>query len=124
MAEYLRKLLQDKSVSAYIDTGVICPEIVKNPQSIYSFLLVAGYLKLSEAVLIPDGNYMCKVCIIVQAGKELQKAILLFKQEKRLLRVLFLQKSHNSTLKQYLSEFASDHFLLLLNIFTNELSML
>ena len=36
---------------------------MKNPQSIYSFLLVAGYLKLSEAVLMPDGNYMCKVCI-------------------------------------------------------------
>ena len=63
ITENLRKLLQGESISAYIDTGVIYPEVVKNPQSIYSFLLVAGYLKLSEAVLMPDGNYMCKVCI-------------------------------------------------------------
>lgn len=63
ITENLRKLLQGESISAYIDTGVIYPEVVKNPQSIYSFLLVAGYLKLLEAVLIPDGNYMCKVCI-------------------------------------------------------------
>ena len=63
ITENLRKLLQGESISAYIDTGVIFPEVVKNPQSIYSFLLVAGYLKLSEAVLMPDGNYMCKVCI-------------------------------------------------------------
>ena len=63
ITEKLRKLLQGESISAYIDTGVIYPEVVKNPQSIYSFLLVAGYLKLSEAVLMPDGNYMCKVCI-------------------------------------------------------------
>ena len=63
ITENLRKLLQGESISAYIDTGVIYPEVVKNPQSIYSFLLVAGYLKLSEAVLMPDGNYLCKVCI-------------------------------------------------------------
>lgn len=63
ITENLRKLLQGESISAYIDTGVIYPEVVKNPQSIYSFLLVAGYLKLSEAVLMPDGNHMCKVCI-------------------------------------------------------------
>lgn len=63
ITENLRKLLQGESISAYIDTGVIYPEVVKNPQSIYSFLLVAGYLKLSEAMLMPDGNYLCKVCI-------------------------------------------------------------
>ena len=37
ITENLRKLLQGESISAYIDTGVIYPEVVKNPQSIYTF---------------------------------------------------------------------------------------
>lgn len=61
--ENLRKLLQGETVAAYIDTGVIYPEVIKNPQSIYSFLLMAGYLKIAETTLMPDGNYMYKVCI-------------------------------------------------------------
>ncbi len=63
ITENLRKLLQGESVTAFIDTGVIYPDVVKNPQSIYSFLLVAGYLKISETVLMPDGNRLYKVCI-------------------------------------------------------------
>ena len=63
ITENLRKLLQGESVTAFIDTSVIYPDVVKNPQSIYSFLLVAGYLKISETVLMPDGNRLYKVCI-------------------------------------------------------------
>ena len=63
ITENLRQLLQGEPVAAFIDTSVIYPEVVKNPQSIYSFLLMAGYLKIAETTLMPDGNYMYKVCI-------------------------------------------------------------
>ena len=38
-------------------------EIKKNPASIYSFLLVAGYLKNTEIVSQNDGNFFCRVSI-------------------------------------------------------------
>lgn len=44
--ERLNALLQGKSVLTYIDTSVIYPQIKNNPSSIYSYLLVAGYLKI------------------------------------------------------------------------------
>jgi hypothetical protein len=47
--ENLNKLLNGKSVTTYIDTNVIYPEVQKNPHSIYSFLLIAGYLKVAKA---------------------------------------------------------------------------
>ena len=34
-----------------------------DPYSIYSFLLVAGYLKVSKIYPQNDGNYMCEVAI-------------------------------------------------------------
>ena len=37
--ESLKKLLQGGQVTTYVDTGVIYPEILHNPSSIYSFLL-------------------------------------------------------------------------------------
>ena len=36
--ESLKKLLQGGQVTTYVDTGVIYPEILHNPSSIYSFL--------------------------------------------------------------------------------------
>ena len=63
VTENLRKLLQGETVAAYIDTSVIYPEVKKNPASIYSFLLVAGYLKNCEIVPQNDGNFMCRVSI-------------------------------------------------------------
>lgn len=59
----LRKLLQGETIATYVDDSVIYPEIKKNPSSIYSFLLVAGYLKNSEIVPQNDGNYLCIVSI-------------------------------------------------------------
>ena len=43
--ERLEQLMQGKSFITHIDTNVIYPQIQKEPSSIYSFLLVAGYLK-------------------------------------------------------------------------------
>ncbi len=42
---------------------MIYPQIQKNPSSIYSFLLVAGYLKAEETVYAPSGDYMCRVSL-------------------------------------------------------------
>ena len=56
--ENLRKLLQGGSVLARVDTDVIYPEVRRNPDSIYSFLLMTGYLKIAETVPQEDGSFM------------------------------------------------------------------
>ncbi|MBE6649616.1 MAG: hypothetical protein E7614_08910 [Ruminococcaceae bacterium] len=60
--ENLHKLLNGEKVTTYIDTNVIYPEIQKNPYSIYSFLLIAGYLKVS-AIYSSDMANMYDVSI-------------------------------------------------------------
>lgn len=59
----LRALLQGESFLTYIDTGVIYPEIRKNPSSVYSFLLVAGYLKTVKADAGFSDGFMCEVAL-------------------------------------------------------------
>lgn len=61
--ENLYKLLCGEKVMTFVDTGVIYPEISKNPSSIYSFLLVAGYLKVTDVYPQNDGNFLCNVAI-------------------------------------------------------------
>ena len=46
--EDLYKLLCGEKITTFIDTSVIYPEIQNNPYSIYSFLLIAGYLKVAS----------------------------------------------------------------------------
>ena len=57
------KLLCGEKITTYVDTSVIYPEVQKNPYSIYSFLLVAGYLKVAAIYPQNDGNFMCDVAI-------------------------------------------------------------
>lgn len=59
----LYKLLCGEKIAAYIDTRVIYPEVQNNPYSVYSFLLVAGYLKVANIYPQSDGNFMCDVAI-------------------------------------------------------------
>lgn len=59
----LQLLLQGKSFLTYIDTGVVYPEIRKNPSSVYSFLLVAGYLRLQSADPSFTDGFMCEVAL-------------------------------------------------------------
>ena len=59
----LYQLLNGETVTSYIDTSVIYPKVQSDPYSIYSFLLVAGYLKVAETYPQNDGNYMCEVAI-------------------------------------------------------------
>lgn len=62
-ADNLRKLMQGQTISSYIDTSVIYPEIKNNPITIYSFLLAAGYLKVVEKDVLHDGNSICEIAI-------------------------------------------------------------
>ena len=59
----LEALLQGESFTTLIDTSVIYPQVKKNPSSIYSFLLVAGYLKVLKAEHAFSGDYMCEVAL-------------------------------------------------------------
>ena len=59
----LKALLQGESFLTYIDTDVVYPEIRRNPSSVYSFLLVAGYLKVVNTNSVFTNGYMCEVSI-------------------------------------------------------------
>ncbi len=61
--ERLNALLQGESFLTYIDTGVMYPQIRNNPSSVYSFLLVAGYLKVVRIEPAFSGDYMCEVAL-------------------------------------------------------------
>ena len=61
--ENLYSLLQGGTVSAQIDTSIIYPEMAKKAASIYSFLLVTGYLKTQEIKLTKTGSYYCRLSL-------------------------------------------------------------
>ena len=61
--EKLESLMQGKSFVTHIDTGVIYPQLQNNPSSIYSFLLVTGYLKAVTKDQPFGGDYMCEVAL-------------------------------------------------------------
>lgn len=61
--EKLTSLVNCETFTTYIDTGVIYPQIKKNPSSIYSFLLVAGYLKVLKTTPAFNGDFMCEVAL-------------------------------------------------------------
>lgn len=61
--EKLTSLVNGETFTTYIDTGVIYPQIKNNPSTIYSFLLVAGYLKVLKTTLSFNGDFMCEVAL-------------------------------------------------------------
>ena len=61
--ENLQLLMQGKTISSYVDTSVIYPEIENNPASVYSFLLSAGYLKVVKTESCYDGNSICDIAV-------------------------------------------------------------
>ena len=63
ITEDLHRLLSGDSITTFVDTSVIYPEVQNNPYSIYSFLLVAGYLRVCRIYPQHDGNFMCEVGI-------------------------------------------------------------
>ena len=61
--ERLEALMQGKSFVTHIDTGVIYPQLPNNPSSVYSFLLVTGYLKAVNIDQPYGEDYMCEVAL-------------------------------------------------------------
>lgn len=59
----LTSLVNGQSFTTYIDTCVIYPQIKNNPSSIYSFLLMAGYLKAVKSSISISGDFICDVAI-------------------------------------------------------------
>ena len=59
----LTSLVNGESFTTYIDTSVIYPQIKNNPSSIYSFLLMAGYLKAIKTSISISGDFLCDVAI-------------------------------------------------------------
>lgn len=59
----LTSLVNGETLTTYIDTGVIYPQIKNNPSTIYSFLLVAGYLKVLKTTPSFNGDFMCEVAL-------------------------------------------------------------
>ena len=59
----LASLVNGETITTYIDTGVIYPQIKKNPSTIYSFLLVTGYLKAVKTTLSFNGDFMCEISL-------------------------------------------------------------
>ena len=61
--EKLTALVNGEKLTTIIDTGVIYPQIRNNPSTIYSFLLVAGYLKAENAKISNTGDFMCDISL-------------------------------------------------------------
>ena len=57
----LNSLISGGKITSYIDTNVIYPEIKQNPSSIYSFLLITGYLKYTRKDIANGNDYMCEL---------------------------------------------------------------
>ena len=55
--------MKGESFVTHIDTGVIYPQIQNDPSSVYSFLLVAGYLKAVSCDQSYGEDYMCEVAL-------------------------------------------------------------
>ena len=62
-ADNLRALMREESVTVSIDSSIIYPEIQKDPSSVYSFLLMTGYLKPDATGVWGDGGMLCNVRI-------------------------------------------------------------
>lgn len=61
--EKLSQLMLGKSFVAHIDTSVIYPEIKNNPASVFSFLLVAGYLKAVRHEKYLGEDFLCELAL-------------------------------------------------------------
>ncbi len=63
ITERLFALLSGEKVIARIDQNVLYRVLTEEPASIYSLLLVAGYLKAENKKLMSDGTWLCEVKI-------------------------------------------------------------
>ena len=63
LIDEIRSLLLGGSRNVYIDNSVVYPEVGKSFSSIYSFLLMGGYLTLNSVDVLYDGNSIGEVRI-------------------------------------------------------------
>lgn len=75
LQDSLKGLVQGNTVTTLVDMGIVYPELRNNTDSIYSFLLVTGYLKIVSRKKCYDGSYICEVAI---PNKEI---LFVYKQE-------------------------------------------
>lgn len=75
LQEQLKGLVQGNTVTTCVDTGVVYPELRNNTDSIFSFLLVTGYLKIASCKQCYDGTCIYEVAI---PNKEI---LFVYKQE-------------------------------------------
>lgn len=61
VCDRLTSLMNGETFTTYVDTGVIYPQIQRNPSTVYSFLLVAGYLRVIKTAPSLNGDFMCEV---------------------------------------------------------------
>ena len=61
--EKMNRLMQGERVVVSVSTNVIYPFLGNEPSYVYSFLLVAGYLKAYSKGISSTGNYMCELSI-------------------------------------------------------------
>lgn len=59
----LTSLVNGETFTTFIDMDVIYPQIKSNPSTIYSFLLMTGYLKVLNTVLSFNGDFLCEVAL-------------------------------------------------------------
>ena len=59
----LTSLVNGEAFTTFIDTGVIYPQIKNSPSTIYSFLLMTGYLKVLKTTPSFNGDFMCEVAL-------------------------------------------------------------
>ena len=63
IGEDLLRLMKGETITTYVDTSVIYPEIRTRPSSVYSFLLTTGYLRITSTYPQTDGEILCEVSI-------------------------------------------------------------
>ena len=63
ICQQLHALLAGKSISTIINDNVIYPYIKDNPSTVFSFLLMAGYLKAVRNTLLPLGSRIYDLAI-------------------------------------------------------------
>lgn len=63
MMERLQSLMQGKTVLTHVDTSVVYPQIPEEPNAVFSFLLMAGYLKAVRSNTDYGEDYLCELAI-------------------------------------------------------------
>lgn len=117
MQNSLMKLMQDEPVKAVVDSDIIYPEIGTTEDTVYSFLLMTGYLKIAKEIGRIEDNPVCELLIPNKEIKGVFKKEILDNLSRNMSQSVIRNfqlalKTNNKdelqgTLRQYLLESAS-----------------